>query len=465
MESAGALAVTPSEAGDGTAPASVRLTRLAGLASIVAWVAWLSARFAAEPFWPMSGARLAAILLWSLGIHAVLRITEALTRPGGWSGYARAYALLLFCGGTFLFYMNAHRVGPVDAQWYENMTTDALLQMRSGTFPVTLGSTVYAFNGAVHPFRSAPWEFVLAGGVDVLSGRALAPVAVEHLTAIMSFCAAVLILFVGFARARPQAKGTAWLFALCYAMLPAATVPFFQYDMYMTITAQPVIAAALLCLRQAVEEDSIVASSWLGVFLAALWYCHPPMALMTNLVCGSIAAGAVAVRGITLRRLAGGCRRGGHVRHPGRSVFSLNVGAVADGGAPPGDARHAHGRPRLVSFLDGGVPAHAPARLARVPAPGTGVPEGIPADARRLCRTLLRGDAGSRLGDARAGALERRLLGRGLCAGGGPRCRPCLSEGIDPGGYRRLEDLGLEAFFSSPSHRPATSSSRGICCG
>jgi hypothetical protein len=214
------------------------------------------------------------------------------------------YALVLLSCLNFLWYFNAHRVGILDAQWYQNAVTDFLAQARSGTFPVLLGATVTEFNGAVHPFRSAPWQFVLADGVDILSGRSLAPLAVEHITAIASYCAAALILFVGFARARPRSRRMAWLFAFIYAAAPAATVPLFRYDMYMTLTAQPVMAAALLCVRNVVEEDSFIASGWLGVFLAALWYCHPPMAILTGLVAGAAVAAGTAARGITGGRVA-----------------------------------------------------------------------------------------------------------------------------------------------------------------
>jgi len=286
---------------------AARVVRWLGFASVAGWVAWAASRFEARALWPAGLREAAAILVWSALLQLVLVVVEALTRDEGracWTDYARAYALMLFCTWTFLWYVNARRVGPLDAQWYQNVTTDFLAQARAGTFPSLVGSTIYSFNGAVHPFRSAPWQFVLADGVDILSGRVLAPVAVEHITAIASYCAAVLILYVGFARARKGAQGTALLFALGFATAPAVTVPFFQFDMYMTMTALPAMAAALLCAQRVVDEDSIVASGWLGAFLAALWYCHPPMALLTGMVAGAIAAAGFAIRGPTIRRAA-----------------------------------------------------------------------------------------------------------------------------------------------------------------
>ena len=289
--------------------ALTRLVRAVGFLTCLILTTWLASRFQVRPFWPGTFAQFSAVVVWAAGLHGLVRLTGRLTQgrdEAAWPGYCRSFVLVLFCGVSFLWYFNAHRVGPIDAQWYENMTTDFLIQTRAGTFPVTVGSTLYAFNGAVHPFRSAPWQFVLADGVDLLSGRLLAPVAVEHLTAILSFLAAILILYVGLVRARPRARGWAFLFALGYAMAPAATVPFFQYDMYMTLTAQPVMVATFLCLQAIIEEDSLAAWGWWGGCLAAVWYCHPPMALMTNLVAGACVAMSVAVRGLTVRRVVGG---------------------------------------------------------------------------------------------------------------------------------------------------------------
>jgi hypothetical protein len=287
-------------------PGEVRAVRGFGLSTLVVWVALASSRFEGRGFWSMSLREVAAVIIWALGLHLALRLVEALARPEGkssWADYAGAYALMLFCGITFMGYFNAQRVGPLDAQWYQNVTTDYLTQARAGTFPVVMGSTLYAFNGAVHPFRSAPWQFVLADGIDILTGRTLAPVAVEHITAIASFLGAILILYVGFSRSRPRSRGMAWLFALIYATAPAATVPFFQFDMYMTMTAQPVMVAAFLCVQRLVDEDSVVAAGWLGVFLAALWYCHPPMALLTGMVGGACVAAGIATRGVSSGRL------------------------------------------------------------------------------------------------------------------------------------------------------------------
>ena len=288
-------------------PPSPRVTRALGLVSLVGAVAWAAARFQRLPLSSLGLAHVVAILGWALLLHGVLLLAERLSRGDreSWADYARVYFLLLFSCGTLAGYINAHRVGPLDAQWYQNVMADFITQSRAGTFPVTLGETVYAFNGAVHPFRSAPWQFVLAYGLDRLSGRVLLPVAVQHLSAIVSYAAAVLVLYVGFARARPGRKTQAWVAAIAFAMSPAVTVPFLQYDMYMTLTALPFMALVMLCAFHAIDEESLVAWLWLGVFSAALWYCHPPMALFTGIIAGGILVGAMAVRGVTWTRLAG----------------------------------------------------------------------------------------------------------------------------------------------------------------
>jgi hypothetical protein len=153
----------------------------AGLALLVAGCAAAASGLApASP----AAARAAFALAWALGLHGLLLVTARVVRRGPASSprdYGRALALLVLAAATFAFYLTPNRVGPIDAQWYGQVMTDFLAQSRSGRFPVLVGTTLYAFNGAVHPFRSAPWQFVLAHGLDRLTGRALAPLALQHL--------------------------------------------------------------------------------------------------------------------------------------------------------------------------------------------------------------------------------------------------------------------------------------------
>ena len=277
-----------------------------GLLAVLAAFAWAGLR--AGPAWPQGAGAAAGLLAWAAGLHGVLLIVAALTRGERTSPrlrYLLGLGLLVLSAGTLVFYFTPNRVGPIDAKWYSQVMTDFLTQARAGTFPVLTGATEYAFNGAVHPFRSAPWQFLLARGLDLATGGALMPIALQHLSAIVSFFAAVALLYVGLARSRPEAPWTAFLFAVVYATTPSFTVSFIQHDMYMTLVAAPAMVVLLLCVQRIVDRDSFLAYGWAGVSAAALWYCHPPMALLTGMVAAFCVVLHLAVAGPTPRRAAG----------------------------------------------------------------------------------------------------------------------------------------------------------------
>lgn len=263
--------------------------------------------------WPHGVAPALGVAGWALGLHMVFLVAAGLARQPGGSivgPYLSVASLLLLCLGTFLHYLTSDRVGPLDAQWYGQVMADFLAQTRTGKFPVLTGETLYAFNGAIHPFRSAPFQFILAKGLDLLTGEALSPLALQHLTAVASYSAAVLVLFVGLVRSRPRLSGAAYLFSVIFAMTPSFTVCFFQYDMYMTLVAAPAMVGLLIALQRVVDHDSVVGYMAAGLFSAALWYCHPPMALLSCLTGAFAVTLHVAFAGPTVRRL-GGCALAG----------------------------------------------------------------------------------------------------------------------------------------------------------
>lgn len=236
-------------------------------------------------------ARLTAWLLTAISLLAKgsegTRLTDRLA----------VFSLFAFTTLSLWMYMTPTLVGPIDARWYGNVITDFLIQFRSGTFPVFSGETSYAFNGAVHPFRSAPWQFDLAAIVDVVTRHSLQPIAVQHATVILSYVAATLGLYTGLVRLRPSAKFAAFFLAVIYATSTGMTGALVMHDMYMTVTGGPVIVAVLLLSSRAVERPSVGVYSWLGAACAFLWLCHPPLAILGLLLASFIVLGHLAVEG------------------------------------------------------------------------------------------------------------------------------------------------------------------------
>ena len=85
--------------------------------------------------------------------------------------------MLLAAVATWLLHPFATtlQIGAGDALWYANMLGDFVTQLRAGVFPIFVGQTDYAFNGAVYPLRVAPFYQHLAGILDLLTGRQLLP--------------------------------------------------------------------------------------------------------------------------------------------------------------------------------------------------------------------------------------------------------------------------------------------------
>ena len=94
-----------------------------------------------------------------------------------------ARLLLLAAVATWLLhpFATTRQIGAGDALWYANMLADFVTQLRAGVFPIFVGQTDYAFNGAVYPLRVAPFYQHLAGVLDLLTGRQLGIFALQHL--------------------------------------------------------------------------------------------------------------------------------------------------------------------------------------------------------------------------------------------------------------------------------------------
>jgi len=175
------------------------------------------------------------------------------------------------------------QVGAGDANWYTLMLADCTAQLRSGIFPVWVGQSVYAFNGAVMPIRFAPGFQYFGGALDLLTAHALYPAALKNLT-----LAATALLGVGsayFCLSR-VARGRPWLAALLSAawiLGPGVLAPVVAGDQYMTFMTLPALPIALYgCWLTSTRDDS------LGPFVAAAglagtWLCHPPVAFWTTL--------------------------------------------------------------------------------------------------------------------------------------------------------------------------------------
>ena len=175
-------------------------------------------------------------------------------------------------------------LGGVDARWYAFMLADFLEQFRAGVFPVLVGQTEYAYNGAVHPLRSAPIYMWIAGVWDLLTLRGLSFVALQHLSAITAGLAACIGFYVALLRVAPARRWAATLSATIYIAAPGVLAPLYCADMYMTfmtLAALPWVATGNI---RTVATDGDEGWKTLSAGLVLTWMCHPPSGMFATLV-------------------------------------------------------------------------------------------------------------------------------------------------------------------------------------
>ncbi len=177
-------------------------------------------------------------------------------------------------------------LGSGDAHWYAIMLADFVTQMRHGVFPVWVGQSIYAFNGAVSPLRFAPGFQYLGGFLDLLTGQSLDLIALRNAEiAIISLVAA----FSAYACLRPILAGRSWLaffLSIFWITGPAVVAPLMTGDQYMTFAAVPFIPVVLHGCWRVWEFDDRWGRLWIAVGLAGTWICHSPVGMWMTCISG-----------------------------------------------------------------------------------------------------------------------------------------------------------------------------------
>lgn len=281
---------------------SIRERRLhpvaAGLACFLslAAAAWLAGREAGIAT-PWSFALWLAAAAGLLGGLARL-VLRRLGLASGRENLAESLRLgVLLAAATYVIlpYYTSRTVGAGDANWYTLMLADYAEQIRLGAFPVWLGQTEFAFNGAYSPLRLAPWFQHVGGLLDQLTGRSLDYMALKNLVLAVN---AVALAYSGyfFLRAvlahRPT---TASVLALILLFSPATLAPLFIGDQYMTFMALPFLPVVGYGLWRAYERNDLLAPGVLAAGVAGLWLAHSPVALWASLVAALAYLGKIAV--------------------------------------------------------------------------------------------------------------------------------------------------------------------------
>jgi hypothetical protein len=205
------------------------------------------------------------------------------------------FAVGLAASGPFL---TSSAIGTNESFNYSLAVGDTVEQMRKGVFPVFVGQSPYAFNGRLHPLRTAVYFTHGAGVLDLLTFRQLSFWHIQNLSLAVSLMAAG---FSAYACLRRVLGGSspwvAWGLAVWFVLCPGLLAPAYGMDLYMTVTAAPFLPVALLGAVRSAMRPGFQAYATAAVGLAGSWLTHPPVAAWMCLGCVfPIAYGLIARR-------------------------------------------------------------------------------------------------------------------------------------------------------------------------
>lgn len=217
------------------------------------------------------------------------------------------WGLLLTVGFAVIHpLMTQGLMGGGDALHYAKQIADMVAQARSGEFPVLVGQSHHAFNGDIHPLRTAPYLQHLGLVIDLITGGTLNAFTVQNLAIVGSFLAAILALYLSLIELSPTRCWLAWLFTLSFATSPAILALVFSGDMIASWMTLPFLPPLFLCLLKLSKEAP--SGGWLAgaaVAAAAVWMAHAPIAIWASAAAAIVGlAWLVGIRGLGQRLLA-----------------------------------------------------------------------------------------------------------------------------------------------------------------
>jgi hypothetical protein len=230
------------------------------------------------------------VLLAVLSLPALAVLAVQLRRGRDRSEWARVgllFALGLFVTGPF---QHERALGAGDAANYAHAVADTVVQLRAGVFPVFVGQSVYAFNGRVHPLRTAPYYNYAAGLLDLLTAHRLNYWGVQNGLLALSLMAGLFSAYVCLRRLGTAGPWTAAGLAAAYGLSPGLLACAYGQDLYMTVTTAPFLPIALLGAIRGFAARTLRNYSVMAIGLAALWLSHPPVAAWISLGCGGLVA-------------------------------------------------------------------------------------------------------------------------------------------------------------------------------
>ena len=252
------------------------------IAALVAVLAWIWLRYMPEAFDYRQLALAGATGLVATPMQRLF-IRQARKTHSGLAEGVRWWGLAAVCAWVIQPYATPYLVGGGDAHHYAQQLSDAAEQLRQGEIKLFVGQSVYAFNGDIHPLRTAPYFSYLGGLASVVLGPTLPATGVQNLLIVISFAAAVAGLYVLLTRLRPTAPWPAFCLTCAFAACPGVLALIYSGDMIISWLSLPWLPLVIYAVVRLWETtDPVPSLCLLAGALAMMWLAHPPMAFWTS---------------------------------------------------------------------------------------------------------------------------------------------------------------------------------------
>jgi hypothetical protein len=227
---------------------------------------------------------LLALALIPVGVLLRRLFFAAARRSGRPAAEALRWLLLTWvCLHVIGPYATSALLGGGDALHYTRQLADVLAQRDQGIFPWFVGQSGFAFNGDIHPLRTAPYFQYVGALLDTLTAHRLGSVGVLNLLIVLSLGAGGFGCYLSALRlAGRRHAWTACLLAIAYVTSPGVLALVYDGDMiasWMTLPWLPLAFAAVA--RLWTDEAPAPALVQLAAASGAIWLAHPPIAFWT----------------------------------------------------------------------------------------------------------------------------------------------------------------------------------------
>ncbi len=215
-------------------------------------------------------------------------MTPPLSSLPAWAAARGRTLAIVLVAGLFIAapFWSDRGLGSHEAYNYSLAVADFVTQARAGEFPVFVGQSEFAWNGRIHPLRTAPYLTYLAGLLDFATGRTLGFWTLQNLVVGLSLLGGVMSCYYCLRRAVPElADNTTALLAAAYGLSPGLLAAAYAMDLYMTVMTAPWIPVVLGGLVRARRTGTFGAHVQIAIGLAATWLAHPPVAFWLTAVC------------------------------------------------------------------------------------------------------------------------------------------------------------------------------------